>query len=103
MEDATGRSLAVLADLPGPKVRLAEVDPDPFAFRPGQAFEIRPGGPGDATGAATSYAGLANDLRVGDRVLLADGAVELTVTGIEGDRRADRMRPRRVRSAATRA
>jgi pyruvate kinase len=86
VEHATGRSLAILADLPGPKVRLAEVDPDPFAFRPGQAFEIRPDGPGDATGASTSYAGLAVDLRVGDRVLLADGAVELTVTGIEGDR-----------------
>ncbi len=86
VEQATGRSLAILADLPGPKVRLAEVDPDPFAFRPGQAFEIRPDGPGDATGASTSYAGLAVDLRVGDRVLLADGAVELTVTGIEGDR-----------------
>jgi pyruvate kinase len=86
VEHATGRSLAILADLPGPKVRLAEVDPDPFAFRPGQPFEIRPDGPGDATGAATSYAGLAADLRVGDRILLADGAVELTVTGIEGDR-----------------
>jgi pyruvate kinase len=86
VEDATGRSLAILADLPGPKVRLGEVDPDPFSFRPGQAFEIRPDGPGDASGAATSYPGLAGDLRVGDRILLADGAVELTVTRIEGDR-----------------
>ncbi len=86
VEGVTGRSLAVLADLPGPKVRLADVHPDPFPFRPGQRFEIRPGGPGDASGAATTYAGLANDLRVGDRVLLADGAVELTVVGIEGDR-----------------
>jgi pyruvate kinase len=86
VEGVTGRSLAVLADLPGPKVRLADVHPDPFPFRPGQRFEIRPGGPGDAAGAATTYAGLANDLRVGDRVLLADGAVELTVVGIEGDR-----------------
>ncbi|MGH2681539.1 MAG: pyruvate kinase [Actinomycetota bacterium] len=86
VELATGRSLAVLADLPGPKVRLADVDPDPFLFRPGQTFELRPDGPGDATGAATTYAGLADDLRVGDRVLLADGAVELTVRGIQGDR-----------------
>jgi pyruvate kinase len=85
VEEATGRSLAILADLPGPKVRLAEVAPDPFPFRPGQAFDLRPGGPGDASGAATTYAGLAGDLRVGDRVLLADGGVELTVTGIDGD------------------
>jgi pyruvate kinase len=85
VEQATGRSLTVLADLPGPKVRVAEVDPDPFPFRPGQGFELRPGGHGDAAGAATTYPGLAHDLRVGDRVLLADGAVELTVTGIDGD------------------
>jgi pyruvate kinase len=85
VEDAVGRSLALLADLPGPKVRLADVHPDPFPLRPGQRFELRPGGPGDATGAATTYPGLAHDLRVGDRVLLADGAVELTITGIDGD------------------
>ena len=54
VEGATGRSLSVLADLPGPKVRLADVHPDPFVFRTGQAFEIRPGGPGDATGPASS-------------------------------------------------
>ena len=65
VEEATGRSLAVLADLPGPKVRLADVHPDPFPFRPGQRFELRPGGPGDAAGAATTYPGLADDLRAG--------------------------------------
>ncbi len=85
VEEASGRSLAVLADLPGPKVRLAHVDPDPFPFRPGQPFDLRPGGRGDATGAATTYPGLAADLRPGDRVLLADGAVEFTVVHIDGD------------------
>jgi pyruvate kinase len=85
VEEKTGRALAILADLPGPKVRLGEVRPDPLTFRPGQRFELRPGGPGDASGAATTYAGLAGDLREGDRILLADGAVELTVVGIEGD------------------
>jgi pyruvate kinase len=85
VEEATGHALAVLADLPGPKVRLAHMDPDPFTFRPGQRFELRPEGPGDAGGAATTHPGLARDLRAGDRVLLADGAVELTVTEIVGD------------------
>jgi pyruvate kinase len=84
-ERDTGRVLAVLADLPGPKVRLGEVVPDPLPLRPGQSFRLRPGGPGDAAGAATTHPGLAGDLRVGDRVLLADGAVELSVTAIEGD------------------
>jgi pyruvate kinase len=78
------RALAVLADLPGPKVRLGTMDPDPFRFAPGQPFELRPGGPGSELGTSTTYPELAEDLRQGDRVLLADGAVELLVTGIDG-------------------
>ena len=84
-ETAIGRPLAVLVDLPGPKVRLGQLYDDPFAFKPGQDFELRPEGRGDARGAATTYPGLAGDLRVGDRVLLADGAVELTVEEVAGD------------------
>ena len=67
--------------LPGSKVRLGALASDPFTLRPGQRFELRADGPGDERGAATTYPGLAGDLREGDRVLLADGAVELTVTG----------------------
>jgi pyruvate kinase len=84
-EEASGRPLSVLADLPGPKVRLGDLRPDPFAFRPGQRFELRPEGPGDERGASTTHPGLARDLRAGDRVLLADGAVELTVASTDGD------------------
>jgi pyruvate kinase len=84
-EDATGTPLAVLVDLPGPKVRLGSVRTDPFTFRPGQRFELRPDGDGDDHGASTTYPGLAADLQVDDRVLLADGAVELTVAEITGD------------------
>ena len=32
VEEATGTALAVLADLPGPKVRLGPMVPDPFRF-----------------------------------------------------------------------
>jgi pyruvate kinase len=84
VERATGKALAVLADLPGPKVRLGRMEPDPFRFTPNQRFDFRPG-ESDPEGTSTTYARLADDLRVGDRVLLADGAVELTVTGIEDD------------------
>ncbi|MGZ4152258.1 MAG: pyruvate kinase, partial [Actinomycetota bacterium] len=71
-------------DLPGPKVRLGTLEPDPFKFVPGQGFALRPKGAGDREGAATTYPGLAHDLRPNDRVLLADGAVELTVTALDG-------------------
>ena len=84
VEAEVGTALAVMADLPGPKVRLGVLDPDPLKFVPGQAFALHPGGAGDKDGATTTYPDLANDLRVGDRVLLADGAVELSVRALEG-------------------
>jgi pyruvate kinase len=84
-EAEEGRPLAVLADLPGPKVRLGAIAGDPYRFRPGQRFVLRPDGPGDAEGASTTYPGLAADLATGDRVLFADGAVELTVRAISDD------------------
>jgi pyruvate kinase len=83
-EEEAGRALAIVADLPGPKVRLGPIEPDPLALRVGQPFQLRPGGPGDARGAATTYPGLAGDLEPRDRVLLADGTVELTVSSIDG-------------------
>ena len=79
-----GVPIALLADLPGPKVRLGAVDPDPFVFSPGQRFDLRPDGRCDQQGASTTYTDLAGDLRHGDRILLADGAVELTVAGFDG-------------------
>ncbi|MGI8658823.1 MAG: pyruvate kinase, partial [Candidatus Limnocylindria bacterium] len=42
-------------------------------------------GPGDRDGAHVSQSGLAADLESGDRILLADGAVELRVTGLDAD------------------
>jgi pyruvate kinase len=83
-EAEEGRPLAVLADLPGPKVRLGSMAGDPYRFRPGQRFALRPEGPGDDEGASTTYPELAGDLVEGDRVLLADGAVELAVRSIAG-------------------
>jgi pyruvate kinase len=79
------RDLAVMADLPGPKIRLGDLTEEPLRLAAGAGFTLRADGrPGDATGAPTTYAGLAGDVRPGDRVLLADGAVELIVRGVEG-------------------
>ncbi len=98
-EERVGRPLAVLADLPGPKVRLGEIEGDEVELSEGSRFELRPGAGGsgndgnddgdgdhgDESGATVTYDGLAQDLEPGDKVHLADGAVELVVDGIEGD------------------
>ena len=77
---AAGRVVGVMADLSGPKVRLGELDEGQITLEAGRRFELRPDGAvGDVAGARVSYARLGQDLDRGDRILLADGAVELRV------------------------
>ena len=83
---AARRSVAVMADLPGPKLRLGELAGGELRLETGAAFALRDDDSilGDGTGAAVPRASLGTQLQVGDRVLLADGAAELRVTAIEG-------------------
>lgn len=75
-----GRPVGILVDLSGPKVRLGELEAGEVRLERGARFVLRhDDAPGDASGAPTTYPGLAGDLEPGDRVLLADGAVELRV------------------------
>ena len=79
VEAALGLDLAVLADLPGPKIRLGALLAEPLSIALGQRFVLGPSGRGDGAGAATTHAGLAADLKPGDHVFLSDGIVELVV------------------------
>jgi pyruvate kinase len=74
-----GRPVGVMADLSGPKIRLGDLEGGEMTLEAGAAFEFRPDGIGDVRGAGTTHAALASDIEPGDRVLLADGAVELRV------------------------
>jgi pyruvate kinase len=75
------RSVAVMVDLPGPKLRLGEIEAGEARLATGAQFILRNDAEtvGDATAAGVPGADLAAKLQVGDRVLLADGAVELMV------------------------
>ncbi|CAN5709513.1 pyruvate kinase [soil metagenome] len=75
-----GRTVAILADLPGPKVRLGELAGGSITLRTGGRFLLfSDAGPTDRSVASTNHPGLGADLREGDRLLLADGEVELLV------------------------
>ena len=83
---AAGRPVAVLADLPGPKVR-AGAFPDGGAFlMEGAPLRLVPGsGPSSGERVTVEYPELIEDVRYGDRIVLGDGAIVLTVTGVDGD------------------
>lgn len=87
VEAKAGRPLGVLADLPGPKLRLGRF--------PGSIHLVRGTSVTLCCGQETSddvsdltfpvpYAALAEELRVGDPVLLADGLIRLEVESIDG-------------------
>lgn len=102
ISEERGEDLAIMADLPGPKIRLGELGEDAVRLVAGARFELRAGaGVGSAEGAAITYDGLGGDVRPGDRILLADGAVELTVVANAGpDVVTEVVRAGRIRSRA---
>jgi pyruvate kinase len=97
-----GRPVAILADLSGPKIRLGEVVGGSVQLATGGSFTLRAGDerPGDARGARVSYPRLGADLRPGDRILLADGAVELRVASLEDGIETEIVRGGTIRSRA---
>lgn len=72
--------LAILGDLAGPKIRLGELPADGFRCRHGARVEfVRQVQEGRTDQLTCTYEKLIDDLRAGDRVLLADGSVSLRV------------------------
>ncbi len=85
--DATGHGVGVLADLQGPKIRLGEFPDGPVRLAAGDEFTITTEDiPGNQHEASTTYEGLPEDVRAGDRILIDDGNVQLDVTGVSGNR-----------------
>ncbi len=83
--EATGRAVGVLADLQGPKIRLGRFASGSVLLRPGARFVITAEDvPGDQDVVSTTHLGLANDVSVGDPILVDDGRVLLRVEEVNG-------------------
>ena len=81
-----GRAVGVLADLQGPKIRLGRFAEGPVFWAAGEQVVITTAPcAGDHDRVSTTYEGLASDVRVGDRLLVDDGKVELRVLDVAGD------------------
>jgi pyruvate kinase len=85
--DANGRSVGVLVDLQGPKIRLGRFASGPVTLAAGQEFTITGEDvPGDHREVSVSYPGLAGDVWPGTRLLVDDGRLVLEVTAVQGAR-----------------
>jgi pyruvate kinase len=78
-----GRQVAVLQDLPGPKLRIGPLRDGIAELKPGEGLTFvcgADGFDGDATRMSITWAGLADSVASGEVLYLADGAVRLRVT-----------------------
>ncbi|MFQ6394022.1 pyruvate kinase [Nocardia sp. KC 131] len=84
--DHLGRAVGILADLQGPKIRLGRFIEDRTVWATGEEIRITVD---DIVGThdrvSTTYKELANDAKPGDRLLVDDGKLGLTVTGVDGN------------------
>jgi pyruvate kinase len=78
--DAAGRAVGILADLQGPKIRLATFANGRAMLEPGAEFVISIDPcDGDARRASTTNEALPGDVHPGDSILIDDGHVKLEV------------------------
>ncbi len=84
--ERAGRAVAILQDLPGPKLRIGRLADDVVELRSGDPLTFvcgdgDGGGSGDAKRMFISWQGLADAVDDGEIMYLADGSVRLRVTG----------------------
>ena len=82
---ATGRRVAIMADLPGPKMRLGTIEPEPIQLRPGDRFTLTTEDiVGNMQRVPMSFERLPQVVKPGDRLFLNDGLVQLQVERVAG-------------------
>ena len=89
--DRVGRKIAILMDVKGPEIRTGDL-PETFHLVEGEIFDFTysqgPGGVGDdgVRRVDVNYPSFAQDMSVGDTVLVDSGLIRLEVLEIEGQR-----------------
>jgi pyruvate kinase len=84
--EAAGREVALLGDLPGPKLRLGDVEGDVVDLEEGETLTLcADPGPGTEDRLSVSWQGLPEAVDPGDMVYLADGRIRLRVTDADDD------------------
>ncbi|MCF7223373.1 pyruvate kinase [Marilutibacter chinensis] len=84
-----GTEVGILADLPGPKIRIERFADGRVELKAGDAFDLvarEDAPPGNRREVGVSYLGLPGDVAPGDTLLLDDGLMQLRVERVEGER-----------------
>ncbi len=85
LEAQRGHSAGILLDLQGPKIRLGEFENGGCNLANGSTFTLTTlQCMGTPERASTTYAELAKDVKPGNRILLADGSIELRAVRVTG-------------------
>lgn len=83
--EQVGRRVAIMADLPGPKIRLGKIEPEPILLDAGQTLSLTSEQMvGTAQRISTTFARLPEVVKHGDRLFLNDGLVQLAVEEVVG-------------------
>ena len=80
-----GRQVALLQDLPGPKIRIGRLIDDIAELKPGEELTLACGTDelGSESRIPVSFAGLVSAVDEGDVIYLADGAIRLRVARVD--------------------
>jgi len=85
--DKVGRTVALMADLQGPKIRVGKFVDGRVMLQNGQPFvlDAQRAEAGDVHAVGLDYKELPRDVRPGDTLLLNDGLIVLTVDAVRGE------------------
>ncbi len=83
--EATGHRVAIMADLPGPKMRLGTIADEPVFLENGERFTLTSDDiVGDKNRVSMSYEELPKVVKPGNTLFLNDGFIQLRVDEIQG-------------------
>src|SRR5215475_10919278 len=75
--ETVGRRVAIMADLPGPKIRVGKIEPEPIQLHSGDSFTLTVDEvTGNSQRVSISFKSLPAVVNPGDRLFLNDGLVE---------------------------
>jgi pyruvate kinase len=82
--NAAGRQVAILQDLPGPKLRVGAIENELADLKPGETLVLMCGSTaiGNESRLSVSWPGLADAVDPGDVIYLADGKIRLRVNAV---------------------